>query len=393
MKRFRAEGRFSDFMTQVRALTGILAMAFLPLALTGCSSNTPVFDQQTMHLLQSSLDTSVSAIGVPGATMTVIRADGATWVGVSGVSSVGNNTPMVPGLKFRVGSLTKTFTATVILQLVQEGHFSLDDSVESILPGVIPNGSQISIRQLLNHTSGLFDYIQAQNPSFLYVVEIANPFRQWTYQELIAIANANPPYFAPGDGFKYSNTNYVLLGMIIEKVTGNTYAQAVTSRILGPLGLYSTSVPTTPSMPAGSTQGYFYDQINNNWANTTTIDPSFAGPAGNVISNSNDLVVWLNALMKGTLINAQLKAEMFTFVNLQGVVTQGSDGVYGLGLEKQSNAIGHTGDFVFGGQAAMYQDQGWAFVVQTNASPSNQGFGFGSESIMNQAMATIGFIK
>ncbi len=374
-------------MRKVSGLTAIMVAAILPLALNGCaSSNTPVVDQQTANLLQSSLDSSVSAIRVPGATMTVIRPDGAKWVGVSGLSNIENNTAMAPGLKFRIASVTKTFTATVILQLVKERRISLDDTLDSVLPGLVPNGAQISIRQLLNHTSGIFDYAQAQNPSF-FQGEYNNPLRKWMPAELIAIANSNTPYFAPGNGFHYSNTNYVLLGMIIEKLTGNTYAQEVTSRIFAPLGLNNTSIPATADRPPGSSQGYTYN--GSTWVNTTRMDPSWAFATGSIISNSDDLVTWLYALMNGTLIDYALKTEMFTFVDTQGVVTEGPNG-YGLGLEKINNSIGHTGDFVFGGQAAIYQKQGWAFVVLVNASPSTPGVGFGSEYITGQAMVALG---
>ncbi len=191
-----------------------LLLIFLAMALPACSdgSRAPVFAAQTAQLLSSSLEESVGIIGVPGATMTVTRPDGAKWVGVNGLADRENNTAMAAGLKFRIGSLSKTFTATIILQLVQEGRFSLDDKLASLLPGLIPSGGQISVRQLLNHTSGLFDYPQAENPNFFNEVS-ANPLRKWQPAELIAIANANVPYFAPGDGFHYSNTNYVLLGV------------------------------------------------------------------------------------------------------------------------------------------------------------------------------------
>jgi D-alanyl-D-alanine carboxypeptidase len=374
---------------------GVVAIVFLTLVLSGCSSSsgTPVFDNGTKQLLQNSLDSGRGTIGVPGATMEVIRPDGARWLGVSGLSDIENNTAMVPGLKFRIGSVTKTFTATVILQLVQEGNFSLDDKLESILPGLIPNGNQISIRQLLNHTSGLFDYFNAQNPSF-FLAEITDFLRVWTPSELIAVANANPPYFTPpGNGYHYSNTNYILLGMIIEKVTGMTYAQAVASRILTPLRLSNTSIGLTPDMPGGSTQGYSY--YNNDWVNTTLVDPSWGGAAGNAISSSGDLVVWCNALANGTLLDGQRKSDMFTFVNDHGVVTQGDDAVYGLGvMTNSSGPIGHSGDFVWGGQASVYQLKGWSFVVLVNASPlPDLGIQNGADHILFGALQALGLVQ
>lgn len=339
-------------------------------------------DPQTQTLLQSTLNSALGDIAVPGATMTVVRPDGAVWVGVAGLSDTANSTPMAPGMKFRIGSVTKTFTAVLILQLVQEGGLSLDQTLESVLPGAVPNGNAITIRQLLNHTSGLFDYVQAQNPSFLEGIG-NDPLRIWTPQELVAVANANAPYFAPGNGFHYSNANYVLLGMIIEALTHRTYAQEVTSRFIVPLGLKNTSVPETADMPPGSTHGYVYAGA---WLDCTNIGSSWAFGTGNVVSSTGDLLVWLDALMQGTLLDAQRKADMFTFVQIlpDSTVLQ-----YGLGLEKQGLAVGHTGDFVFGGQAAMYELSGWKFIILTNASPPEYE-GFGSEYILSKTRQALG---
>jgi D-alanyl-D-alanine carboxypeptidase len=360
-------------------LVSVVAMAF-GCAGGGSDGPAPVFDEQTKQLLQGSLDSSVSIIGVPGATMTVIRPDGAKWVGVCGLSDIEKSIPMAPGMKFRAGSLSKTFTATMILQLVQEGRLSLDQKLESILPGLVPNGPQISIRQLLNHTSGLFDYAQAENPNFLDGLA-ADPFREWTKEELIAIANNNHTTAA----WTYSNTNYLILGMIMEKITGRTYAQEISSRILVPLGLHNTSVPDTPDMPPGSTRGYDYRGAA--WVDVTRFGTSWAFGTGAIISTSEDLVVWLDALMKGTLLDRQRREEMFTFVDMG----RQAGWQYGLGLEKQEfYAIGHTGDFVYGGQAAMYDFKGWRFIVLVNASPANDIGMFGSDYIMYRAMRTLG---
>ena len=355
-------------------ILGICSLALL-LSASGCGSNatapTPTLDSQTVQLLQNTLDASRTTIGVPGATVTVIRPDGAKWVGVSGLSSIENNTPMAPGLKFRIGSLTKTMTAVVILQLVQDSNYnlSLDDSIESILPGAVPNGTNISVRQLLNHTSGLYNYTD-DVPTFQTTQLTSLLLHVWAPSDLVAISNAHAVYFAPGNGWEYSNTNYILLGQIIETKTGNSFAQEVTARILIPLGLNNTSIATTPDMPAGSTQGYYW------WTgtryNSTRVAPSFAYSAGNAISNSDDLIVWLDAVINGTLLDNQRKIDMFTFVNSDGVVTQGNDALYGLGLYKFSPGwIGHSGDFMYGGQASLYWYNGWMFVVQTNASPPN----------------------
>jgi CubicO group peptidase (beta-lactamase class C family) len=173
--------------------------------------------------------------------------------------------------------------------------------------------------------------------------------------------------------------------MIIEKITGKTFAQEVTSRILVPLGLKNTLVPETPDMPAGSTHGYTWD---SKWVDTTRIETSWASSAGNMISDSADLLVWLKALMQGTLLDKKTKEEMFTFVDIAPNMG------YGLGLEKQGESIGHTGDIVFGGQAAMYQLKGWQLVVLVNSSPSKPAAApFGSEYIMAKVIVALGLVQ
>jgi D-alanyl-D-alanine carboxypeptidase len=372
-----------------KLISALMLLAVAAAFCGGCSDAAPVFDQQTARTLQDSLDASVAAIGVPGATMTVIGPNGARWTGVNGLADRENNTPVSPEMKFRVASVSKTFTATVILQLVREGLLSLDDTLESVLPGVVPNASRITIRQLLNHTSGLFDYPHAEKPFNFFAEMYRNPLRKWTPAELVAVTNTNDPYFPPGTGFHYSNINYVLLGLIIEKRTKRTYAEEIRSRILVPLGLRNTSVPDGPDMPEGSTRGYHYDdtlQTADKWVNVTRFDPSWGFGTAAIVSNSADLLIWLEALMKGTLLDEQRRKEMFTFVSI------GFPGFeYGLGLEKQRwEAVGHTGDFVYGGQSAMYQYRGWKFIVLVNASPSMGSAPFGSEYIMFKAMAALG---
>lgn len=374
----------------------LLAYFFLIITLLigACSdgSNPPTFDSHTSQLLQNTLDTSLATLGVPGAAVTIIRPDGAKWVGVSGLSSIENNTPMVPGLKFRIGSLTKTMTAVVALQLVQEGPLSLDASVESILPGVVPNGSNISVRQLLNMTSGLFNYTD-DVPIFMTTEITSGVLHDWAPSDLLAIANAHPVYFAPGEGWHYSNTNYILLGLIIEKVTGNTFTQEVTSRIINHLGLNNTSIPTSSDMPPGSTQGYFW--YAGTRYNSTKADPSFGWSAGNAISNNDDLAVFLTAVINGSLLDQQRNTDMFKFVNDHGVVTQGDDAIYGLGLYYFSPGwLGHSGDFIFGGQASLYGYNGWMFIVQTNASPPNpipiEGVHNGADYIWSTLVTALG---
>ena len=159
--------------------------------------------------------------------------------------------------RFRVGSITKTFVATVVLQLVGEGRLRLDDPVERWLPGVVPDGHRITVRQLLNHTSGFYDYLHTlpMPPAQEF---LDNRWRTWTAAELVQRAVAHPPTFEPpGSAYAYSNTNYLLLGQIVEKVTGRSYGKEIERRIIRPLRLPGTSMPgTSPWIRGPHPHGY-----------------------------------------------------------------------------------------------------------------------------------------
>lgn len=270
------------------------------------------------------------------------RSNQVVWAGGSGVQDLDSRRPVDPGGHFRVGSVTKTFVSTVVLQLVEDGKLALDDSVERHLPGMVPGGGRITVRQLLNHTSGLFDYAEA--------LDLASPafaaegrYRTYTPEELVAVAAARDPYFAPGAGWRYSNTNYILAGLIIEKLTGSSWRDEVQRRILDPLGLESTSSPGTGTtlpdphahayLPAG--QGELVDITDSN--------PSWAGAAGDMVSTNADLNRFYRALLAGELLGPELLAEM------KRPVATGAPGMsYGLGLIQTAlpcggSAWGHNG--------------------------------------------------
>ena len=181
------------------------------------------------------------ADGAPG-SLAVVRTPTRVVRAASGYSDRELRLRMRPTDRFRIASVTKTFVATVVLQLVAEGRLRLDDTVESRLPSLVPNGSAITIRELLNHTSGLFDY--SEDAAYVDAV-ISNPGREWSPRELVAVASAHPPLFAPGSAFSYSNTNYIVLGLIVESVTrepiGDTLRRGSSSRSACAATSFSTS--------------------------------------------------------------------------------------------------------------------------------------------------------
>ncbi|MER7946813.1 serine hydrolase domain-containing protein [Streptomyces sp. NPDC096079] len=285
---------------------------------------------------QQALDAAV-ADGVPGAVAQA-RDGHHRWTGTAGERG-GDD-------RYRVGSITKTFTATVLLQLQSEGRLDLDDRVEKWLPGVVRgnghDGRKITVRQLLNHTSGIYSY--TEDPDFQAKVFgagfLEHRYDTWTPKQLVGVAMAHRPDFEPGASWNYSNTNFVLAGMVIEKVTGRPYGKAVENRIIKPLKLRATSVPGTRSaMPEPSSPAYskLSRDLNAPVHDVSALNPSIAGAAGEMISDSRDLQTFYRALLKGRLLTKDGLKEMTTTVPISPDVPNVS---YGLGLMKDKLSCG-----------------------------------------------------
>lgn len=285
-----------------------------------------------------------TADGAPGALAEVSDAHGRT-VMTSGVADIGTRAPMAGGSRFRIGSVTKTFVATVVLQLVGEHKVVLDAPVERYLPGVIRgngnDGRRITVRQLLQHTSGLPDYLEYLTPQDV----LRDPFAHHDPEELVGIALDHRRLFRPGKGWKYSNTNYVLAGMLIERVTGHPYGEEIDRRIIRPLHLRDTSVPGDETgIPGPHPRGYVRPG-DSGLVDITEFNPSVAYGSGSVISSSADLNRFIGALVNGRLLRpAGLRAMMTTRP------TGNSSGrAYGLGLQSMPLPCGglywgHDGD-------------------------------------------------
>ena len=194
------------------------------------------------------------AAGAPGATLLVRRGDRTTLL-ARGFADTATKKRMRPGDSFRIGSLTKTYVATVLLQLAEEGRLSLDDPVTRFLPGLVPGGDKITIRQLLNQTSGLFDY--EKDPRVLAPYLAGNLAYRWAPRKLVRIAVSHRPLFTPGTRWSYSNTNYILAGLIVEAATGATLGQVLDRRLFRPLRLRHTAFQTSPRMPVPDAHGYY----------------------------------------------------------------------------------------------------------------------------------------
>ena len=302
--------------------------------------------------VQRQLDALVEA-GYPGVAASVTGSDGKTVHYTAGVNDVKTEKPMPVDPHVRIASNTKTFTATVVLQLVGEGKIDLDAPVESYLPGLVRgegiDGRNITVRQLLQQTSGLPAY-----DSLIPGGDVANV--QHAYFEprrLLDAALAEPAHFAPGSTWEYSNTNYVLAGLIVERVTGRPIGEEITDRIIDRLGLEETSWPTTgdQSIPTPHPQGYLtYGPDGEPTApvDVTTLDPSLGWAAGQLISTPSDLGTFFRALLGGKLLEPAQQEEMETVVPADGFEPE-PGWSYGLGLATRQlscgvQAWGHGGD-------------------------------------------------
>lgn len=315
---------------------------------------------------QAVLDAYLPHAG-PGAA--VYAGNGTSdWTVTSGTAKVGENRPITPTEHFFAASQTKTFTAALVLQLVDEGLVDLDAPVEQYLPGVVAgnghDGNTITVRQLLQHGTGIStDYGSAQ------------PQADGTYTdaELVRAGLTTPPAFPPGTDYLYSNVNYVLAGMIAEKVTGKAPIDAITERIITPLGLADTTYPAPgdKTLDAPFLPGYIGQRIGSFffWADRTeTVEPTLMSSAGAIQSTLTDLVAFQRALADGELVSAAALTEMRETVPVP--VSDEFD--YGLGLMHMTlscggEAWGHAGDLSSGHTSiTMVTDDGRFASLATN---------------------------
>ncbi|WP_280266388.1 serine hydrolase domain-containing protein [Nocardia wallacei] len=330
------------------------------------STNLSDHDDSTLHPeLQLTIE-EIADSGFTGITLRVHDERGA-WTGSAGVAELGGTTkPPVDG-HVRIGSNTKTFTATVVLQLVAEGRIDLDTAAARYLPE-FGLDERITVRMLLQHTSGIFNFTGEVYDDGSIVHGIPVPYgttgKQWldnrfhTYRprDLVTLALSKPARFEPGTGWSYSNTNYVLARLLIEQVTGRSLAEEMQRRILGPLGLSGTIVPdASPEIPEPHAHIYYRYEDNGGQQtiDITRYNPSWVATGGDMISTTRDLHTFISALNGGTLLPTELLAEMRT-PHPTGLPNMD----YGLGVfvqqtERGDTVITHNGGNV-GAAALMY---------------------------------------
>ncbi|WP_415839372.1 serine hydrolase domain-containing protein [Nocardioides zeicaulis] len=311
---------------------------------------------------------------MPGAIATVRDARGRVRTYVAGTARIGTDAPVDPRSRVRIASNTKMFTATVVLQLVEEGLVDLDAPVERYLPGVVRgsgnDGRDITVRELLQQRSGLPDYdslVVAAGGSLSAV--------RHTYfepRELLDAALAEPPHFRPGSRWEYSNTNYVVLGLLVQRVTGRPVSEEITRRVVRPLRLRDTYWPGVGEqrLRGPHPRGYLADAPGEPWQDSTVMDPSLGWAAGQLVSTPADLGRFMQGLLGGELLPGDLLQQM-----MRGVRAPGFDADpgwrYGLGLASHHlgcgvTAWGHGGDIQgFETRNLATADGRWAVVTVT----------------------------
>ena len=333
--------------------------------------------------LNTIVTNTMSQDGIPGVMVGVWQGDTQIAFVADGYSDLATLTPISEDDEFKIGSVTKSMTVTVLLQLADEGLVNLDDPIDDYVPGTV-NGTA-TLRQLANMTSNIPNYSAV--PAFQQALG-ENPQQTWTDAQLVGFANTQTPTNAPGVGpWSYSNTNTVLLGMVIAKVTGNSLQQEMTTNIFTPLGMTHTLYPNAnvSSLTAPYLHGYNVPNDASSDVSDALSSSVFSG-AGAVYSTIDDLAIWGQALGQGTLLSANMQAQRLQFINAgQGAPYYDS---YGLGIGSIDGWIGHTGEQPGYSDLVMYDPStDRTIVIVDNLSTGGDNFPTDMFLAMQDALA------
>ncbi len=361
------------------ALSGAAALT-VATALPARAGASPASPTPLPPLDGTALRAAIDDLEHPPSTAAQLRVDGAAghWRGTSGVADIRTRRPVTAHDKVRIGSITKVFVATVVLQLVAEGRVALDAPVRRVLPGLLPaRFAPVTVAHLLNHTSGLPDHVGIPDPTTAEDV-LRHRFDHWTPREWVATATHGPLKFAPGARQEYRGINYVLAALIIDKVTGRPYGEAVAARVLRPLGLAHTVVPgNDPRIPGRHAHGYL-TMAGGDLRDITVYDQSSARGEGDMISTTGDLDRLLAALFSGELLPPELLRLMFTLPPDDVRMLDGSPARYSTGLQQATvNGVtlwGKTGEtYGYKNAAFSTRDQRRRFVLAYHPTTARNG--------------------
>lgn len=316
------------------------ALAVSALLLLSCGGeSTPVQPRILTVATKAQLETAADSVFTelkPPGMIALISVEGeGDYLIERGVSNTETGRPMSEDYYFRIGSVTKTLVGTAVLILVDEGKVQLDTPIATYLPEYnIPNGNRITVRMLGNMTSGLFEF--SSDPAFFGPFLASSGYSYaYTTGELLAASFSHPPNFEPGATYEYCNTNLVLLGLLLEKVTGKPAKQVILEKVIQPMGLTHTYWPDSGSQTEPYTHGY--TSALGDTLDATNWNPSWGYTAGILISTFADMRIWAKAVAEGTLLSKQMQAERVKSAN----------GYYGFCVMKVGSWLGHAGT-IFG---------------------------------------------
>jgi D-alanyl-D-alanine carboxypeptidase len=363
-----------------RAVLAAVVAAVSALASPGPAGAQPSLDRAVAQRLDAAVDQAMRTANVPGAIVGIWGSEG-VYVRAFGVADMATGAVMRPDFFSRIGSVTKTFTVTGVLQLADQGRINLDDPIANYLYG-IPGGDEITLRQLARMQSGLYNY--TATAEFDQALD-ADPYRHFAPQELLDWAFAQPEVFAPGAGFDYSNTNTILLGLVVERVTGQSLPDYLRDHIFTPLGMTHTSLPTTNSFPDPHAEGYT-DQTGP-VTTATDWDPSWEWAAGGMISTLDDLRIWAPAVATGKLLSPDIQAQRMQMVSVPGAPAPSG---YGLGINNNGGWIGHNGALPGYETVCVYlPEQQTTLVILTNTDMPYQDPARGHVSTLSNAITKV----
>jgi len=346
----------------------LLFVAAVTLSVASCGATS--MSSELKNNLGHVVDKAMSKYDIPGAIVGIWSPRSGDLVMLKGKADIKTGTAMNSADRVRICSITKTFTVTVVLELVDEGKLGLEDRLAKYYPD-IPGADQITIGQLCNMTAGIFNY--SEDKSFINTYA-TDPNKVWKPEELVSLAVAHPPYFAPGKGWHYSNTNAIILGMIVQKLTGKDIASQIQSRLSDVLRLSSTYWPQGTSIEGAHVHGYLGGADGQLTDGTSMFNPSGMGASGALISNLDDMKTWVASLVKGSLLKKETQARRTTFVpgdyDYFGIPVK-----YGLGILSSEGYLGHPGDGLGYTNAAFRSPTtGTTIVVFLNKSPNENSY-------------------
>jgi D-alanyl-D-alanine carboxypeptidase len=322
-------------MSRRLAVLGATLVCLLALASTAFAAPKPSAAAVRSEKITDAVEEVMKEEQIPGAIVGVWQKGKPAYEESFGVRDKKTKKPMSTGLYMRIGSETKTFTGTAVLQLVKEGKVGLDEPISKYVDGV-PNGENITVRELGEMRSGLLSYSANEEWALKFV---GNPFFQWQPSELLPYSFGKPPVFAPGTQFNYSNTNTILLGMLIENVSGEPLHTYIANHILKPLGLSKTHFPTGAEFPNPHAQGYTKQTLNGKETVSTNWNPSWGWAAGAMTSDLHDLRIWAKAVATGATLTPAIQKERERFIPAEGL----EPAAYGFALFNIKGWIGHNG--------------------------------------------------